>query len=147
MGKTGKNIFLRFAKRFRQINNSLGKKQYLVPYFMSSHPGSALKDAVELAEFIRDMGHRPEQVQDFIPTPGTLSTCMYHTGVHPLTGEHVHVAKSQEEKQMQRSLMQYWMPQNHEIVRKALYKAGRQDLIGYGKKCLVPPETRNRKRR
>ena len=151
MGKTGKNIFLRFAKRFRQINNSLGKKQYLVPYFMSSHPGATLKDAVELAEFIRDMGHRPEQVQDFIPTPGTLSTCMYHTGVNPLTGEHVHVAKSQEEKQMQRSLMQYWMPQNREIVRKALYKAGRQDLIGYGKKCLVPPETPvgkdNRKRR
>ncbi|MBR6266831.1 MAG: DUF3362 domain-containing protein, partial [Selenomonadaceae bacterium] len=151
MGKTGKNIFLRFAKRFRQINNSLGKKQYLVPYFMSSHPGATLKDAVELAEFIRDMGHRPEQVQDFIPTPGTLSTCMYHTGVNPLTGEHVHVAKSQEEKQMQRSLMQYWMPQNREIVRKALYKAGRHDLIGYGKKCLVPPEAPvgkdNRKRR
>lgn len=140
MGKTGKKIFLRFAKKFRQVNDSLGKKQYLVPYFMSSHPGATLKDAVELAEFIRDMGHRPEQVQDFIPTPGTLSTCMYHTGVHPLTGEHVHVAKSPEEKRMQRALMQYWMPQNREIVREALRKAGRQDLIGYDKKCLVPPD-------
>ena len=145
MGKTGKKIFLRFAKKFRQVNDSIGKKQYLVPYFMSSHPGATLKDAVELAEFIRDMGHRPEQVQDFIPTPGTLSTCMYHTGVHPLTGEHVHVAKSPEEKHMQRALMQYWMPQNREIVRKALYKAGRHDLIGYDKKCLVPPDKPERK--
>ncbi len=141
MGKSGKEVYLRFAEKFRRVNARLGKKQYLVPYFMSSHPGATLEDAVELAEFLRDIGHRPEQVQDFIPTPGTLSTCMYYTGIHPLTGEKVYTAKSYEEKQMQRALLQYWNPRNRDIVRKALRLAHREDLIGHGNKCLVPPET------
>ncbi|MBR4694564.1 MAG: DUF3362 domain-containing protein, partial [Selenomonadaceae bacterium] len=141
MGKSGKAVYLRFAEKFRRVNARLGKKQYLVPYFMSSHPGATLEDAVELAEFLRDIGHRPEQVQDFIPTPGTLSTCMYYTGIHPLTGEKVYTAKSYEEKQMQRALLQYWNPRNRDIVRKALRLAHREDLIGHGSKCLVPPET------
>ncbi len=140
MGKSGKKVYLEFVHKFKEMNLRLGKKQYLVPYFMSSHPGSTLEDAIELAEFIRDLGYRPEQVQDFIPTPGTLSTCMYYTGRHPLTGKPVYTAKSAEEKLMQRALMQYWNPKNRKIVRKALYEAGRQDLIGYGRKSLVPPE-------
>ncbi len=141
MGKSGKDVYLRFAEKFRRMNERLGKKQYLVPYFMSSHPGARLEDAIELAEFIRDMGCRPEQVQDFIPTPGTLSTCMYYTGLHPLTGEKVYTAKSYEEKQMQRALLQYWLPENRVLVRRALRMAHRQELIGYGRKCLVPPES------
>ena len=139
MGKPGKDVYLRFAKRFRRVNERLGKKQYLVPYFMSSHPGATLADAVELAEFIRDLGYRPEQVQDFIPTPGTLSTAMYHTGFHPLTGETVCTAKTPEEKRRQRALMQYWLPKNRDIVREALRMAHLEDLIGFGKKCLVRP--------
>ena len=111
-----------------------------MPYFMSSHPGSKLEDAIELAEFIRDMGYHPQQVQDFIPTPGTLSTCMWYTGIDPLTGEKVYTAKTYEEKLMQRSLMQYWLPKNQEIVRKALHIAAREDLIGFGTKCLVRPK-------
>lgn len=140
MGKSNRDIYLRFVKKFERINERLGKKQYLVPYFMSSHPGSELKDAIELAEFLRDMGYHPQQVQDFIPTPGTLSTCMWYTGVNPLTGERVYSAKRPEEKRMQRALMQYWLPRNHEIVRKALRLAHREDLIGHGKHALVPPE-------
>ena len=140
MGKSSKEVYLQFVRKFRQMNERLGKKQYLVPYFMSSHPGASLADAIELAEFIRDLGYRPEQVQDFIPTPGTLSTCMYYTGLHPLTGERVYTAKSYGEKRMQRALMQYWVPRNQEIVRKALRLAHRGDLIGYGPKCLVRPE-------
>jgi len=140
MGKSPRKVYLAFNRRFKAINEKLGKKQYLVPYFMSSHPGSHLEDAVELAEFIRDMGYHPQQVQDFIPTPGTLSTCMWYTGTDPLTGEKVWCAKSYEEKLMQRALMQYWLPKNHAIVRKALRLAHREDLIGYGKKCLVRPE-------
>ena len=124
------------------MNRKLGKKQYLVPYFMSSHPGAHLEDAVELAEFIHERGYHPEQVQDFIPTPGTLSTCMYHTGINPLTGEKVYTAKKAEEKRMQRALLQYWLPENDAIVRKALPLAGRSDLIGYGKKCLLRPKRR-----
>ena len=140
MGKSNRDIYLRFVKKFERINERLGKKQYLVPYFMSSHPGSELKDAIELAEFLRDMGYHPQQVQDFIPTPGTLSTCMWYTGVNPLTGERVYSAKRPEEKRMQRALMQYWLPSNHAIVRKALRLAHREDLIGHGKHALVPPE-------
>ena len=140
MGKSNRDIYLRFVKKFERINERLGKKQYLVPYFMSSHPGSELKDAIELAEFLRDMGYHPQQVQDFIPTPGTLSTCMWYTGVNPLTGERVYSAKRPEEKRMQRALMQYWLPRNHAIVRKALRLAHREDLIGHGKHALVPPE-------
>lgn len=142
MGKAGKNVYLKFAAAYRQVNAALGKEQYLVPYFMSSHPGASLKEAVELAEFLRDMGYHPEQVQDFIPSPGSLSTCMYYTGLNPLTGEKIYVAKSAHEKQMQRALMQYRNPRNYNLVHEALIKANRQDLIGFGPKCLIrPPKT------
>ena len=144
MGKSNRAVYLRFVEKFRRMNERLGKKQYLVPYFMSSHPGSELSDAVELAEFIRDMGYHPQQVQDFIPTPGTLSTCMWYTGIDPMTGEKVYSAKSYEEKRMQRALMQYWLPKNHEIVRKALLLVHREDLIGFGPKCLVRPRRETR---
>ena len=144
MGKSNRAVYLRFVEKFRRMNERLGKKQYLVPYFMSSHPGSELSDAVELAEFIRDMGYHPQQVQDFIPTPGTLSTCMWYTGLDPMTGEKVYSAKSYEEKRMQRARMQYWLPKNHEIVRKALHLAHREDLIGFGPKCLVRPRRETR---
>ena len=140
MGKSGKSVYVRFADAFKKMNQKINKKQYLVPYFMSSHPGASLKDAVELAEFIRDLNYRPEQVQDFIPTPGTLSTCMYYTGMNPLTGETVYVAKDPVEKQMQRALMQYRDPKNRFIVYNALLKAKREDLIGYGPKCLIRPQ-------
>ena len=140
MGKSDRSVYLAFARKFRKINEKLGKKQYLVPYFMSSHPGSELSDAIELAEFIRDMHYHPQQVQDFIPTPGTLSTCMWYTGLDPMTGEKVWCAKTYEEKLMQRALMQFWLPKNHAIVRKALRLGHREDLIGYGPKCLVRPE-------
>ena len=147
MGKSNRDVYLRFVEKFRRMNEKLGKKQYLVPYFMSSHSGSELSDAIELAEFIRDMGYHPQQVQDFIPTPGTLSTCMYYTGIHPLTGEKVYTAKSYEEKKMQRALMQYWLPKNHDIVRKALHMAHREDLIGFGPKCLVRPREQEKQER
>ena len=144
MGKSNRAVYLRFVEKFRRMNERLGKKQYLVPYFMSSHPGSELREAVELAEFIRDLGYHPQQVQDFIPTPSTLSTCMWYTGLDPMTGEKVYSAKSYEEKRMQRALMQYWLPKNHEIVRKALHLAHREDLIGFGPKCLVRPRRETR---
>lgn len=140
MGKSGSRVYRRFVEKFTRMNKQLGKKQYLVPYFMSSHPGSQLEDAIELAEFIKEMGYHPEQVQDFIPTPGTLSTCMWYTGLNPLTGQQVYSAKLPEEKAMQRALMQFWLPANYDLVRKALEKAGRRDLIGYGAKCLIRPE-------
>ncbi len=140
MGKPGIQVFSEFAKRYAATNRRIGKEQYLVPYFMSSHPGSGLREAVDLAEFLRDGGYRPEQVQDFVPTPGTLSTCMYYTGKHPLTGEEVYVPREEREKLLQRALMQYWMPQNYPLVREALREIGRGDLIGRGSKCLVPPE-------
>ena len=146
MGKSGRKVYQAFVEKFCRVNKRLGLKQYLVPYFMSSHPGAQLADAIELAEFIRDMGYHPQQVQDFIPTPGTLSTAMWYTGINPLTGEKVYSAKSQEEKLMQRALMQYWLTQNHDIVRKALKLAHREDLIGFARHCLVrPQESRNRK--
>lgn len=140
MGKSNKEVYRKFVQRFKAMNERLGKKQYLVPYFMSSHPGARLEDAIELAEFIRDLGYRPEQVQDFIPTPGTLSTAMYYSGIHPLTGEAVYTAKNPHEKRMQRALMQYWIPENRPLVREALRLAHRTDLIGFDKKCLVHPE-------
>jgi uncharacterized radical SAM protein YgiQ len=140
MGKSNKEVYRKFVQRFKAMNERLGKKQYLVPYFMSSHPGARLEDAIELAEFIRDLGYRPEQVQDFIPTPGTLSTAMYYSGIHPLTGEAVYTAKNSHEKRMQRALMQYWIPGNRPLVREALRLAHRTDLIGFDKKCLVHPE-------
>jgi uncharacterized radical SAM protein YgiQ len=139
MGKSGKSTYLEFVEAYGRANRKLGKEQYLVPYFMSSHPGAGLREAVELAEFLRDTGTHPEQVQDFIPTPGTLSTCMYYTGIHPLTGEKVYVAKTAHEKRLQRALLQFRDPKNADLVREALYKAGRPDLVGLGPNCLVRP--------
>lgn len=139
MGKPGRDVFDRFRQRYQQVNQQLGKAQYLVPYFMSSHPGSRLEDAIQLAEYLRDTGLRPEQVQDFIPTPGSLSTAMFHTGVDPLTGEKLHVPRSESEKSMQRALLQYWLPKNQALVIRALQLAGRTDLIGGGPRCLVRP--------
>jgi len=139
MGKPSISTYNQFVKKFYEVNKKINKEQYIVPYFISSHPGSRLKDAIELAEYIRDMGHIPEQVQDFYPTPGTLSTCMYYTGFNPLTGEEVYVSKSSEEKRMQRALLQYNKKENYDIVFKALEKENRNDLVGYGPKCLIKP--------
>jgi uncharacterized radical SAM protein YgiQ len=139
MGKPGKETYLKFMHTYKKVNEALGKEQYLVPYFMSSHPGAGLKEAIELAEFIRDLGYHPEQVQDFIPTPGSLSTCMYYTGINPLSGEKLHVAKDPYEKKLQRALLQYRDPKNYPFVYEALQKADRQDLIGFGPKCLIKP--------
>ncbi|MDO4484386.1 MAG: YgiQ family radical SAM protein [Clostridia bacterium] len=140
MGKPGRNVYDAFCQRYANVNEKLGKKQYLIPYLMSSHPGSDLNAAVELACYLRDIGFQPDQVQDFYPTPGTLSTAMFYTGLDPRTMEPVFVARSPQEKAMQRALMQYRVPQNRPLVRKALRLCGREDLIGYGPKCLVPPE-------
>ena len=118
----------------------MGKEQYLVPYFISSHPGSTLKDAIQLAVFMKRHHIHPEQVQDFYPTPGTVSTCMFYTGLDPMTMKEVYVPKSQEEKWLQRALLQYFKPQNRRAVITALKKARREDLIGTGPDCLVPPE-------
>ncbi len=139
MGKPGREAYLAFKKRYKEINRRLGKNQYLVPYFMSSHPGSDLEAAVELASFIRKHEHFPEQVQDFYPTPGTLSTCMYYTGLDPRTMEPVHVPCSAHEKAMQRALIQYRNPKLYSLIFEALNKAGRKDLIGYGRHCLIRP--------
>lgn len=145
MQKSGRKTFMKFREEFEKVNRKAGKKQFLVPYLMSSHPGSTLKDAVELAEFLRDIRHQPEQVQDFIPTPGTLSTCMYWTGLDPFTFEPVHVPKSPREKAMQRALLQYRNPKNRKLVEQALREAGREDLIGNGSRCLITPAPVNRK--
>ncbi len=139
MGKPGRDVYDRFTRKYQKINEQLQKKQFLVPYLMSSHPGSGLKEAIALAEYLRDIGHSPEQVQDFYPTPGSLSTCMYYTGIDPRTMESVYVPKSYHEKQMQRALLQYRKPENYQLVKEALQKAGRTDLIGYGPKCLIKP--------
>ena len=139
MGKPPVEVYKRFTKAYKDVNQMLGKKQYLVPYLMSSHPGSTLKEAVELAEFLRDLGYMPEQVQDFYPTPSTISTCMYYTGLDPKTLQPVYVAVNPHEKAMQRALIQYRNPKNYELVVEALTKAGRTDLIGFDKKCLVRP--------
>ena len=139
MGKPGVKQYEKFCKKFYDINKQIDKKQFLVPYLMSSHPGSELSDAIALAEFLRDNSINPEQVQDFYPTPGTLSTCMFYTGLDPRTMEKVYVPKTFEEKRMQRALLQYKKPENYEIVKKALLKAGRQDLNGFDKNCLIPP--------
>ena len=137
MGKPDHKVFEKFINKYKKINGELGKDQFFVPYFISSHPGSGLKEAIELAEYLRDLKFIPDQVQDFYPTPGTLATAMYHTGLHPLTGNKVFVPKSPEEKQMQRALLQFTKRENQVLVRKALRKAGRSDLIGKGQKCLV----------
>lgn len=139
MGKPGRDVYEKFVGKYYRTNIKLGKEQYLVPYLMSSHPGSDLQAAVELAEYVRDMGYNPEQVQDFYPTPGTLSTCMYYTELDPRTMKPVYVPKTPEEKAMQRALIQYRDPKNYDLVYKALVKAGREDLIGYDKKCLIKP--------
>ena len=137
MGKPPIGVFKRFDAEFKRLNKKYGLKQYLVAYLMSAHPGATLADAVELAEFVRDMGYNPEQVQDFYPTPSTISTCMYYTGLDPRTMQPVYVAKSPHDKAMQRALIQYRDPKNRKLVREALVKAGRTDLIGSGPKCLI----------
>ena len=139
MGKPEHKVYEEFTRQFYKMNEKIGKEQYLVPYLMSSHPGSTLKEAVELAEYCRDLGYMPEQVQDFYPTPSTLSTCMYYTGVDPRTMQKVYVPKSPHEKAMQRALIQYRNPELYDLVIEALHKAGRSDLIGFGPKCLVSP--------
>ena len=139
VGKPRVEVYKRFVKAYQDMNEKLGKKQYLVPYLMSSHPGSTLKEAVELAEFLRDLGYMPEQVQDFYPTPSTISTCMYYTGLDPRTMQPVYVAVNPHEKAMQRALIQYRNPKNYDLVVEALTKAGRTDLIGFDKHCLVRP--------
>lgn len=139
MGKPSIEIYNKFVDKFYKENEKLGLKQYIVPYFISAHPGCTLNDAIKLAEYIRDMGHMPEQVQDFYPTPGTLSTCMYYTEINPLTGKAVYVPKSVEDKKMQRALMQYQKRENYGLVLKALQKANRHDLIGFDEKCLIRP--------
>ena len=139
MGKPEHKVYEQFTEEFYKMNKKIGKEQYLVPYLMSSHPGSTLKEAVELAEYCRDLGYMPEQVQDFYPTPSTLSTCMYYTGVDPRTMKPVYVPKSPQEKAMQRALIQYRNPELYDLVSEALHKAGRTDLIGFGPKCLIRP--------
>ena len=139
MGKPEHKVYEEFTRQFYKMNERIGKEQYLVPYLMSSHPGSTLKEAVELAEYCRDLGYMPEQVQDFYPTPSTLSTCMYYTGVDPRTMQKVYVPKSPHEKAMQRALIQYRNLELYDLVIEALHKAGRPDLIGFGPKCLVRP--------
>ncbi len=141
MGKPQNQVYRQFVKEYKDMNGRLGMKQYLVPYLMSSHPGSGLSEAVELAEYLRDLGYMPEQVQDFYPTPSTISTCMYYTGYDPRTMEKVYVPVNPHEKAMQRALIQYRNPKNHELVSEALRLAGRTDLIGYDKKCLIRPKT------
>lgn len=140
MGKPHIEAYLRFAKRYFDYTKQIGKEQYLVPYLMSSHPGSTLKDAVELAQFLKRERLHPEQVQDFYPTPGTISTCMFYTGLDPYTMEEVYVARTPKEKALQRALLQYFKPQNHALVEEALRHAGRPDLIGNGANCLIRPQ-------
>ena len=139
MGKPSVKVYDAFVKEFERINEKTGKEQYLVPYLMSSHPGSQLADAVALAEYLNRIQSTPEQVQDFYPTPGTVSTCMYYTGLDPMTMEPVYVATDPHEKAMQRALIQYRKPENYKLVKEALHRTGRTDLIGYGRECLIPP--------
>lgn len=142
MGKPRHSVYLKFVQEYTKMNRALGMDQYLVPYLMSSHPGCTMKDAVRLAEYLRDIHHQPEQVQDFYPTPSTLSTVMYATGLDPRTMKKVYVPKDPHEKAMQRALMQYRNPKLRPLVEEALLKAGRGDLIGYGKECLIRPSGR-----
>lgn len=139
LGKPRREVYERFVKKYDKINGQLGKKQFLVPYLMSSHPGSTLKEAIELAEYVRDLGYMPEQVQDFYPTPSTVSTVMYYTGIDPRDNSKVYVCRNPHEKAMQRALIQYRNPDGYELVREALVKGGREDLIGFGQKCLIRP--------
>ena len=139
LGKPENAVFERFAKKYEQMNQRLGLKQYLVPYLMSSHPGSTLKEAIALAEYVRDLGYMPEQVQDYYPTPGTVSTCMFYTGIDPRNMTKVYVPKTQHEKKLQRALIQYRNPDNYDLVKEALFREGRTDLIGFDRHCLIPP--------
>lgn len=139
MGKPANAVYQRFIQEYRRVNERLGMDQYVVPYLMSSHPGSTMKEAIELAEQLRDLGYMPEQVQDFYPTPSTISTCMYYTGLDPRTLEAVYVPRSPREKAMQRALIQYRNPDNYELVMEALKSAGRMDLIGFDRLCLIKP--------
>ena len=143
MGKPGKDVYLKFMRAFTQKNKEIGLPQYLVPYFISSHPGCTLNNAIELAEFLRDIKHQPEQVHDFIPTPGSAATAMYYSGVDPESGQSVFVARNPHDKAMQRALMQYRAPRNRKLVLEALQKAGRMDLVGSGHKCLLHTESSN----
>ena len=140
MGKPNIEVYEKFRHRFYELTKSMNKKQYLVPYLMSSHPGSKPEDAIELALFLKKEGLHPEQVQDFYPTPGTISTCMFYTGLDPYTEKPIFVPKTKEEKAQQRALLQYFRPENKQIVIAALKKAGRSDLIGYGENCLIRPD-------
>ena len=140
MQKPAGNTYDKFREKFFRLSERVGKKQYIIPYLMSSHPGSTLDSAIELAEYLRDTKYQPEQVQDFYPTPGTLSTTMFYTGLDPLTMKPVYVPKSKHEKAMQRALLQYRAPRNYELVHAALVEAGREDLIGFGPKCLIKPK-------
>lgn len=140
MGKPPHEVYESFLRAYEKANRKTGMQQYAVPYFMSSHPGCTMKEAVKLAEYVRDLGFTPEQVQDFYPTPSTLSTCMYYTGIHPLTKEKVYVPRNPHEKAIQRALMQYKNPANRELVLEGLKLAGRMDLVGYGKQCLLRPD-------
>lgn len=146
MGKPANHVYCKFTEKYKQMNEQLGMKQYLVPYLMSSHPGSTMKEAVALAVYLRDLGYMPEQVQDFYPTPSTLSTCMYYTGYDPRTMEKVYVPKDPHEKAMQRALIQYRNPKNYDLVVEALTLAGRTDLIGFDKKCLIRPRYKDKGR-
>lgn len=141
MGKPAGKTYGKFVDKFNRLTKEVGKKQYIIPYLMSSHPGSTLDSAIELAEYLRDINYQPEQVQDFYPTPGTLSTTMFYTGVDPLTMEKVYVPKSKMEKAMQRALLQFRNPKKYDIVYDALVMAGREDLIGNGPKCLIRPRS------
>lgn len=145
MGKPHIEVYERFMDKYRRLNDRYSKEQYVVPYLMSSHPGSTLGDAVALAEYLNKKGRQPEQVQDFYPTPGTVSTCMYYTEIAPMTMKQVYVAKSFHEKAMQRALLQWKRPDKRRLVIEALKEAGREDLIGYGPECLVRPDVPKRK--
>ena len=145
MGKPHIGVYEKFMDQYRRLNDRYSKEQYIVPYLMSSHPGSTLQDAVALAEYLNKMGRQPEQVQDFYPTPGTISTCMYYTGLDPITMKPVYVAKTPHEKAMQRALLQWKRPDKRRLVIEALKEAGREDLIGFGPQCLVRPENGGRR--
>ena len=146
MGKPHIDAYVEFSKKYFELCDNVGKEQYLVPYLMSSHPGSTLKEAVELAVFLKKRNIRPEQVQDFYPTPGTISTCMFYTGIDPYSMQEVYVAKTPHDKALQRALLQYYEPRNRDLVEEALRKAGRHDLIGYSEKCLIKPKNDNNTR-
>lgn len=139
MGKPNHNIYMQFASKYKEMNKSVGKDQYLVPYFISSHPGCTLKDSIKLTEYLKSINYMPEQVQDFYPTPSTVATCMYYTGIDPRNMQKVYVPRSEEDKKMQRALLQYRKKENYWIIKKALIMAGREDLIGFKENCIIKP--------